>query len=110
MSCGAGRRRRSDLAWLWLWCRLEAAALIQPLAWEPPYVEGLALKSKNNNSIRSNINNTLVVATIYRVLVYQAALPLIYKRSLTLIDKLSMGWVCYSFCLQMSKLRLRGVR
>ena len=25
-----------DPALLWLWCRLVATALIQPLAWEPP--------------------------------------------------------------------------
>ena len=29
---------------LWLWCRLAAAALIQPLAWELPYAAGVALK------------------------------------------------------------------
>ena len=40
-----GRRRGSDLALLWLWCRLAAAALIGPLAWEPPYAAGVALKS-----------------------------------------------------------------
>ena len=36
VSCGVGHRRGSDLVWLWLWRRLEAVALIQPLAWEPP--------------------------------------------------------------------------
>ena len=35
-----------DLALLWLWCRPEAIAPIQPLAWEPPYAAGVALKSK----------------------------------------------------------------
>ena len=44
MSCGVGCRRGSDLAWLWLWCRLAAAAPIGPLAWEPPYAVGVALK------------------------------------------------------------------
>ena len=34
----------SDPALLWLWCTLAAAALIQPLAWEPPYATGVALK------------------------------------------------------------------
>ena len=29
---------------LWLWCRLAAVALILPLAWEPPYAVGEALK------------------------------------------------------------------
>ena len=46
MSCGVGLRCGSDLALLWLWRRLEAVALIRPLAWEPPYAEGEALKSK----------------------------------------------------------------
>ena len=46
MSCGVGRRRGSDLAWLWPWCRLAAVALIQPLAWEPPYAVGVAIKKK----------------------------------------------------------------
>ena len=31
---------------LWLWCRLTAAAPIQPLAWEPPYATSVALKKK----------------------------------------------------------------
>ena len=36
MSCGVGRRGRSDplLLKLWLWCRTASTALIQPLAWE----------------------------------------------------------------------------
>ena len=33
-----------DPALLWLWCRLVAIALIGPLAWEPPYASGVALK------------------------------------------------------------------
>ena len=33
-----------DLALLWLWRRPEAVALIGPLAWEPPYAMGAALK------------------------------------------------------------------
>ena len=44
MSCGAGRRRDLDLALLWLGCRLVATAPIGPLAWEPPYAMGEALK------------------------------------------------------------------
>ena len=42
MSCGVGRRLRSDPVLLWLWCRLVATALIRPLAWEPPYAAGAA--------------------------------------------------------------------
>ena len=31
---------------LWLWCRLTAVAPIRTLAWELPYVSGVALKIK----------------------------------------------------------------
>ena len=44
MSCGAGHRRGLDLALLWLWRRPVATAPIGPLAWEPPYASGVALK------------------------------------------------------------------
>ena len=44
MSCDVGHRCGSDLALLW--CRLAAAALIQPLAWELPCAPGVALKRK----------------------------------------------------------------
>ena len=43
MSCGVGHRCGLDQVLPWLWCRLAAAALILPLAWEPPYL-GVALK------------------------------------------------------------------
>ena len=43
MSCGVVHRRGSNLALLWLWYR---SAPIQPLAWEPPYAVGVALKKK----------------------------------------------------------------
>ena len=44
MSYGIGCRCSLDLALLWLWRRLAAAAPIQPLAWELPYATGVALK------------------------------------------------------------------
>ena len=40
-----------NLAWLWLWGRLAAAAPIQPLAWELPYASGVALK-KNSKKVK----------------------------------------------------------
>jgi len=52
MSCGVGHRCNSDLALLWLWHRPAATALIQPLAWEPPYAVGAALKKTNKNKNR----------------------------------------------------------
>ena len=51
MSCGVGHRCSSDLAWLWLWHRLAAIAMIRPLAWEFPYAAGAALKSKKQKKI-----------------------------------------------------------
>ena len=49
MSCGVGCRRGSDLVLLWLWCRPAAVAPLQPLAWEPPYAKGVALKQQQKN-------------------------------------------------------------
>ena len=49
MSCGIGHRRSWDLAWLRLWHRPAAAAVIHPLAWEPPHAMGVALKRQKIN-------------------------------------------------------------
>ena len=67
MSFGAGCRCGLDPELLWLWCRLAATALIQPLAWEPPYAMGLALekakrqtkqnKTKQKNKTKTKQNN-----------------------------------------------------
>ena len=43
VSCGIGHRHSLDPMLLWLWCRVAAATLIQPLAWEPPYAASVAL-------------------------------------------------------------------
>jgi len=42
VSRGVGHRHGSDPALLWLWRRLAAAALIRPLAREPPYAAEVA--------------------------------------------------------------------
>ena len=52
MSCGVGHRCGLDLALLWLWCRLVAAALFRPLAWETLYAVGVALKKKTVNHLK----------------------------------------------------------
>ena len=44
MSCGVGHRCGLDPALLWLWHWPETTAAIRPLAWEPPYATGEALK------------------------------------------------------------------
>ena len=59
-----GRRYGSDPTLLWPWHRLAATAQIQPLAWEPPYATGAALKEKkkkkkkttNHHAIMLNVN------------------------------------------------------
>ena len=55
MNCGVGRRHGSDgsdPALLWLWYRLVATAPIGPLAWEPPYAAGAALKNRKKKIMR----------------------------------------------------------
>ena len=57
MSCGVGRGRGSDLALLWLWRRPAATAPIGPLAWEPPYALGAALKKGKRIKTKNKINS-----------------------------------------------------
>ena len=57
--CGVGRRRGSDLLWLWLWHRPEASVLIRPLAWEPPYAIGAALEKAKNKTKQQGYNSIL---------------------------------------------------
>ena len=58
MSYGVGRRCSSDLALLWLWCRLAAVDLIRPLAWELSYATGAALKDKKEKNC-ANVERSL---------------------------------------------------
>ena len=44
---------------LCLWCRLAAAALIGPLAWELPYAKGAALKKGEKKKKKSRKDNIL---------------------------------------------------
>ena len=50
MSRGIGGRHNLDPALLWLWGRPVATAPIGPLAWEPPYAAGTALKRQKKKS------------------------------------------------------------
>ena len=65
MSCGVGRRCSSDLALLWLWCRLAAVALIRPLAWERPYAMGTALKSKQNKTNQKKVTSFTCSCSVF---------------------------------------------
>ena len=60
MSCGVGLRHGLDPGLLWLWCRPAAVARIRPLAWEPPYAEGTALKKTKD---KKQTNNTLILTS-----------------------------------------------
>ena len=55
VSCSVGHRHGLDLTWLWLWQRPAATALIQPLAWEPSYATGAALKKTKKERRKENI-------------------------------------------------------
>ena len=63
MSCGVGYRRSSDPELLWLWRRPVAIALIQPLAWEPPYAveatQEMAKKKKVKQVFQSRKHHQL---------------------------------------------------
>jgi len=48
VSCGVGHRHGSDMALLWLWCRLAAVPRIRTLAWDSPCAVGEALKKQTN--------------------------------------------------------------
>ena len=51
MTCGVGHRHSLDLALLWLWHRLVATALTQPLAWESPHATGGAALKRPKKKI-----------------------------------------------------------
>ena len=67
MSCGIGRRCASDPALLWLWYRPVAAAPIGPLAWEPPYARGVALKRQQDKKKKKKKRYTDVKRTTLRI-------------------------------------------
>ena len=71
MSCGVGRRRGSDLALLWLWCRPAATAPIQPLAWEPPCAAGTALKRQKKKSAVTKLFGCLSKVSLYSFTVFE---------------------------------------
>ena len=60
VNCGVGHRHGSDPALLWLCCRMAVPAPVQPLAWDPPYASGAALK-KTKNSVREKNHAVIFV-------------------------------------------------
>ena len=64
VSCGVGCRHGLDLALLWLWHRPVAMAPIGPLAWEPPYAKGAALKRKKEKKKKNTVEIRAILMTI----------------------------------------------
>ena len=54
MSFGVGHRCALNPALLWPWCRLAAAALIQPLAWKPPYAADVTPERQKKKKVHKN--------------------------------------------------------
>ena len=50
-----GHRGGSDPVLLWPWCRLASPALIQPLAWELPYISGSIQKRRKTKRPQDQI-------------------------------------------------------
>ena len=64
-----GRRCGLDPALLWLWRRLAATAPIRPLAWEPPYAEGVAPKrQKTKKKKKSCLKNKCIILFMCKAL------------------------------------------
>ena len=60
MSYGVGHRHGSDPALLWLWPRPAATVPTGPLAWEPPYAVGVALKDDKKKKKKNVCGTTKV--------------------------------------------------
>ena len=77
-----------NLALLWLWCRLAAATLIPPLAWELPYAAGMALKEKKKRR-RRRICLSLVTAEAWvPSLVWRSGLRIQHCHSIVVQSRL----------------------
>ena len=62
-----------DPVLLWLWCRSTAVAPIPPLAWEPPYAAGVAVKrqkekEKGNSTVTATSTHGGERRTVTRLL------------------------------------------
>ena len=91
MRCGVGRRRSLDLAFLWLWSRLVATALIRPLFWEPPYAAGAALKRQDGKKKKSKKEKFIRVWIIYCMYLRKALYYLIWGLHYAIRDDVSQG-------------------
>ena len=90
MSFGVGSRQGLDLKLLWLWGRPAAAALIQPFAWEPLYVMGVALKNKKQKQKKQQQKNQPLGVYIYfSFFKSKALIPLPLKQYFTKVSSIT---------------------
>ena len=75
MGCGMGHRCGSDLVLLWLWLRSAAAVPIQPLAWELPYVAGVAIKKKKRKKEKEK---NAIDFIIHKFTVFSSSFPFFF--------------------------------
>ena len=68
MSGGVAHRHGSDSELLWLWHRTAATTPIGPLAWEPPYASGAALKSGKKKKSSAKIKLTFCCCRKHRMM------------------------------------------
>ena len=81
VSCGVVHRHGSDPELLWLWSRTVATAPIRPLAWEPPYATGAALKKDK----RQNKTKQKGVVRTVSLLYHTVSLPYILNPNLKIL-------------------------
>ena len=64
-SCGVGYRCSWELTLLWLWRRMEAAALIRPPRLELPHTTGTALKGEKKKIFLKIMSHWIVYPLIF---------------------------------------------
>ena len=74
MSYSVGGRLSSNLVLLWLWRRPVATAPIQPLAWEPSYASGEALKRQKTKTKTKRIHSKEIPLWHNRIISVSGAL------------------------------------
>ena len=86
-SCGVGCRHSSDPVLLWLQRRPTATAWIQPLAGEPPYAMGTALKRqkrrRRKEKKKANLKRLYTVCFFFFVVILFCFVFLLFRAALT---------------------------
>ena len=97
VSCCVGHRRGSDPALLWLWRRPAAVALIQRLAWEPPYAKGASLKIKINK-LSSASKYLRACATLWNFVLFEILWFFSFRRQWNELQLVLL--MLYSICIR----------